>query len=135
VILIVPRVLEDVLAHMRDEAPRECCGVLVGVAGRIVDSRRAANLAPETTRFQIDPRDHIRAIHDARARQLDVVGFYHSHPHSPARPSETYVAEAGYAGAMHLIAGVSAEGRSEVRLFVIDGTDVRELEFAREEGQ
>jgi len=129
VITIVRHVLDDVQDHARADAPRECCGLLVGTAERIVDSVRAANLHEGTTRFLIDPRDHVRAIRDSRARQLDVVGFYHSHPRSPAYPSETDVAESGYAGALHLIVGVGTQG-PERRLFRIDGTKVTEVAFS-----
>jgi len=129
VIAVVQRVLDEVRAHARDESPRECCGMLVGSSGRIVDSARAANLEDGTTRFRIDPRDHIRAIRDARSRQLDVIGFYHSHPRSRAYPSETDMAEAGYAGAMHLIVGVDERGALEARLFTIDGLSVTELTY------
>jgi proteasome lid subunit RPN8/RPN11 len=133
VITVVQRVLDDVQAHAREAAPRECCGLLVGLEGRILESVRARNLEEGTTRFQIDPRDHIRAIRDARERDLDVVGFYHSHPRSRAFPSETDVAEAGYAGAVHLIAGVDEHGAQQARLFRIDGEDVQELEMAVQE--
>ena len=125
-ITIVQPVLDDVLAHAREEAPRECCGVLIGDAGRVSESARATNLEAGTTRFRIDPRDHIEAIRAARARQLDIIGFYHSHPRSRAYPSETDIAESGYAGAMHLIVGV-CDGAQEARLFTIDGTTITEL--------
>ena len=128
-ITIVQQVLDDVLAHARDDAPRECCGLLIGVPGLISESARAANLEAGTTRFQIDPRAHIEAIRAARARNLDVVGFYHSHPQSRAYPSETDVAESGYAGAMHLIVGVD-NGAQEARLFTIDGATIAELPVA-----
>jgi proteasome lid subunit RPN8/RPN11 len=130
VITIVQRVLDDIRAHAQEESPRECCGMLIGSADRIVDSVRAVNLESGTTRFRIDPRDHIRAIRDARSRQLDIIGFYHSHPRSRAYPSETDVAEAGYAGVLHLIAGVNERGAHEARLFTIDGQVVTELTYA-----
>lgn len=41
----------------------------------------------ERNRFLIDPRDQLRVEKDARARGLDVLGYYHSHPDHPARPS------------------------------------------------
>lgn len=41
----------------------------------------------ERNRFLIDPREQMRVEKDARARGLDVVGYYHSHPDHPARPS------------------------------------------------
>ena len=128
-IAVVQRVLDEVRAHARDESPRECCGMLVGSSVRIADSARSSNLEAGTTRFRIDPRDHIRAIRDARNRQLDVIGFYHSHPRSRAYPSETDVAEAGYAGAMHLIVGVDERGALEARLFTIDGLRVTEVAY------
>jgi [CysO sulfur-carrier protein]-S-L-cysteine hydrolase len=124
-VTIVQPVLDEVLAHAREDAPRECCGVLIGSGERVVQSVRARNLADGTTRFLIDPRDHINAIRDARSRQLDVIGFYHSHPRSPAYPSETDIAESGYAGAVHLIVGVTAAGQ-EARLFAIEGSTVTE---------
>ena len=127
-ITIVQRVLDDVRAHADEDAPRECCGVLIGRPQVILESARALNLAEGTTRFLLDPRDHIRAMREARARQMDVIGFYHSHPRSRAYPSETDVAECGYAGALHLIAGEGESGR-EMRLFVIDGGNVEELRF------
>ena len=127
-ITIVQRVLDDVSAHADEEAPRECCGVLIGRPDVILESARALNLADGTTRFLLDPRDHIRAMRESRARQMDVVGFYHSHPRSPAYPSRTDVAESGYAGALHLIAGEGDRGR-EMRLFVIDGASVEECQF------
>ena len=42
----------------------------------------------ERNRFLIDPREQLRVEKDARARQLDVLGYYHSHPDHPARPSQ-----------------------------------------------
>lgn len=126
-ITVVQRVLDEMHAHAHEESPRECCGMLVGTTDRILDSARAANLEDGTTRFRIDPRDHIRAIRDARTRSLDVIGFYHSHPRSRAYPSATDVAEAGYAGVLHLIVGVDEQGAPEARLFTIDGASVTEL--------
>ncbi len=115
--MTIPRhVLDDVLAHAGEEAPRECCGILLGRGTRIVAHLRGANLAPGTTRFLLDPKDHLRAIREGRASQLDVVGFYHSHPHSRAYPSPTDLSEAVYPDAVHLIVGIGDAGQ-EAKLF------------------
>jgi proteasome lid subunit RPN8/RPN11 len=132
VIAIGRHVLDAVLAHARDEMPRECCGMLLGASHRITGSARAGNLAEGTTRFLIDPRDHIAAIREARASGLDVVGFYHSHPRSIPYPSETDVAEAGYAEALHLIVGPIDAG-IQARLFTIRMDELTEIAFAIEE--
>ena len=71
------------------------------------------------TRFLIDPKDHIAARRAARGRGLEVLGFYHSHPHSPAWPSPTDVAEAAYPEAVHLIVSLEGGG-ADARLFRIE---------------
>jgi proteasome lid subunit RPN8/RPN11 len=119
-------VADAVIAHAKECQPRECCGILLGTAHRITEAVRAANLAESPTRFLIDPKAHIDARRTARTRGLEVVGFYHSHPHSAALPSATDLAEADYPGCVHLIVGF-VEGVPEVRLFEYADGRAREL--------
>jgi proteasome lid subunit RPN8/RPN11 len=108
--VILPRAVRDaVVAHAREASPAECCGLLVGSPGEITSAVRAGNLSENPKRFLVDPKDHIRARRDARAAGLDVVGFYHSHPHSPAVPSERDLAEASYADCLYLIVSLAEE--------------------------
>ena len=76
--------------------PNECCGFLYGrdFAGRRVVERveAAANsydASEQYHRFSIEPKELVRAEKLASAEGLSVLGFYHSHPDHPARPSET----------------------------------------------
>src|SRR5262245_33722360 len=120
---IAQTALAAVYAHARSVQPAECCGLLIGDGSqRIFEAVRAGNLAERPTRFLIDPKDHIAAMRHARGRGLEVLGFYHSHPSSPAWPSPTDVAEAAYPDAVHLI--VSLTGNEEARLFHISGGDI-----------
>jgi proteasome lid subunit RPN8/RPN11 len=121
--------LDGVLRHAREAAPRECCGMLVGRADRILFSVAAVNLAESPTRYLIDPADHIRARREARQRELDVVGFYHSHPTGPAYPSAVDIAEASYAESVWLIAGLGGAA-PDVRLFRIGNAAVTEVPYA-----
>ena len=82
------------LAHARDEVPRECCGLLIGKGDAVARSVRAQNLDTKATRYLIDPEDHFAAIRSARAEGLEVIGAYHSHPSSAPVPSATDIAEA-----------------------------------------
>jgi proteasome lid subunit RPN8/RPN11 len=113
---IAPPVVAEVIAHAWESQPRECCGVLLGTAGHVSLAVRAHNLADSPSRFLLDPKDHIEARRTARARGLDVIGFYHSHPHSAPQPSPTDLAEAEYPGCVHLIVGFVG-GVPEVRIF------------------
>lgn len=87
---------ESIREHGRRQYPQECCGFLVGRLGE----RREVGLAVPARnvheeaerrrdRFTIDPRDFMLADREARRRGLEIVGFYHSHPDHPARPSAT----------------------------------------------
>ena len=110
-------VRDRLIAHAREEFPRECCGILLGRGDEIVEARRARNVASSpATRFVIDAKDHIDARRDGRARGLEILGFYHSHPHGAAVPSATDVAEAGYPGSVYAIIGLAADA-PEVRVF------------------
>jgi proteasome lid subunit RPN8/RPN11 len=111
-------VVHDMLSHAQAEAPRECCGLLVGKGTAIVRSVRARNLEATATRYLIDPEDHFAAIRAARTEGLDVVGAYHSHPASAAVPSPTDIAEAS-SGSDFLHVIVSLVG-DEVRAYRID---------------
>ena len=131
VIEIAGSALDETVAHARAAAPDECCGMLVGGDDSIVEAVRAANIADEPRRrFLIDPKDHIDGRRLARDRGLAVVGFYHSHPASPAEPSATDLAEAGYADHLYLIVSLAAPA-PDVALFRLEGGNFRALPFVR----
>jgi proteasome lid subunit RPN8/RPN11 len=74
--------------------PNEGCGVLIGrFAGDSVEvveatSGRNTNVERSRDRYLLDPADIVRADREARTRDLDIVGFWHSHPDHPASPSQ-----------------------------------------------
>jgi proteasome lid subunit RPN8/RPN11 len=110
--------VRTIIEHARLEQPRECCGLLIGRGDEIVEAVPVPNLAAEPGRFLVDPESHIRTRRDMRGRGLSVVGFYHSHPSSPAAPSARDVAEAADDDALYLI--VSLEGDEPVvRVFTM----------------
>ena len=116
-ITIEAGIVAAMIAHARDASPDECCGLLLGTGEQIVASVRARNVAEApATRFLIDPENHIAARRDARGRGLEVRGFYHSHPRSPAAPSETDRAEAAYPDHLYAIVSLAADP-ADVRLF------------------
>jgi desampylase len=116
-VAVTREIVAILIAHAREESPRECCGLLLGRGDEVAEVRRARNVASSpATRFVIDPKDHIDARRDGRARGLEILGFYHSHPHGAAVPSATDVAEAAYPGSVYAIIGLGAEV-PEVRVF------------------
>ncbi len=84
---------ERIRAHGAETYPHECCGALLG---RDDEAREILGLFPlinrrddsPQNRFSVTAQDVLDAEKFARQQELDVVGWYHSHPDHPARPSE-----------------------------------------------
>jgi proteasome lid subunit RPN8/RPN11 len=92
-------------AEARDSAPEECCGLLLGHKA-VEGALPARNIAAEPWhRFEIDPQALIDAHRAARAGGPQVIGYYHSHPAGPARPSATDRAQAAGDGRVWAIVG------------------------------
>jgi proteasome lid subunit RPN8/RPN11 len=104
---------EAIQAHAREGYPFEVCGVFLArreAPATVVRAVRAVNRETEQPRirYQIAPEDQLAIGRQARAEGLEVVGYYHSHPDHPARPSETdrRVAAGGFSdGVYHVVIG------------------------------
>jgi proteasome lid subunit RPN8/RPN11 len=136
-LLIRPEKLDQMRGHAEQSFPQECCGVLLGQAAGAARSVadivpcRNARLTPET-RYSIDPRDLVRIQREARALQLDIVGFYHSHPgHSP-RWSATDLEEAHWLGCSYVIISVEKGQAGQIRAFHLAGADEEHKRFEEE---
>lgn len=81
---------EAIRQHGTETYPNECCGALIGRDGRVVHTYALANTTEEgpRRRFLVRPQDYRDA--ERRASELggELLGFYHSHPDHPARPSQ-----------------------------------------------
>ena len=94
-IRIAEKQLDDIRAHGVRDYPYECCGLLLGRyetdAKTVSETYPISNAREESAkrnRFLIAPEELMRGERYARDRDLEVVGFYHSHPDSPAVPSQ-----------------------------------------------
>jgi len=95
-VFISSEVLNEIKVEGEKAYPDECCGVLLGTLGEIGEKTvtRILPIANEFSqgeqyhRFLITPENMLDAEKKARALKLDVLGFYHSHPDHPAKPSD-----------------------------------------------
>lgn len=89
-LVLLPAVDAAIRAHGRDTFPHECCGAMLGRAGVIHEAHPLPNTTEEgpRRRFLVRPDDYRGAEKRARETGLDLLGFYHSHPDHPARPSQ-----------------------------------------------
>ena len=135
----IPRAeVDEIIAHALAGYPHEACGVLVGDAGgparRVVKAVRVENRERESprVRYQIAPEDLIRIQRREREAGREIVGYYHSHPDHPARPSETdrrIAAEGLSDGVIHVVVGVDEGQRGTPTAWVFrDATQSFEAE-------
>ena len=81
---------EAIRLHGEETYPHECCGALVGSGGRVTTAVALPNTTDEgpRRRFLVRPSDYRLAEQRASELAGDLLGFYHSHPDHPARPSQ-----------------------------------------------
>ncbi len=123
---------DALVAHAREEAPNECCGYLRASDGRVEEVFRARNLRNSRYGYELDPQSLLAANElDDEGHQ---VGIYHSHPSSPAEPSQTDVNLAHYPHWLYLIVSLAGErGAEQVRAWRIEDGRVEEEELVVED--
>jgi [CysO sulfur-carrier protein]-S-L-cysteine hydrolase len=115
---------DHLVAHARDEAPNECCGYLSAQAGEVQQVFRAENERHSPYSYALDHRSLFAA------NELDddgfEVGIYHSHPRSPAEPSQTDINLATYPHWTYLIVSLENGAAPVIRAWRIADGAVRE---------
>ena len=128
---IARELLDDIIAHAREEAPNECCGMIASIDGRAVEVHRAINAAASPLRYEVEPQDQFRiemAIDDA-GHELGAI--YHSHTRSAPYPSQTDINLAFYPASLYVIVGL-ADAEPDVRAYTIRGGRVDDAELTVE---
>ena len=92
---------EKILTHARGGLPNEMCGLLAGTVedgslpgasgtrsvGRVQRVYLLTNTDASNEHFSMDPKEQLASVKDARSNGWDLLGNWHSHPETPARPS------------------------------------------------
>ncbi len=131
--VIAPALLDDVIAHAREEYDAECCGMIAYEHGapasspRAVRVHRATNVYASPKRFEIDGKDVLRAVNEFDDAGWEMGAIYHSHTHTAPYPSQTDINFArNWPGVEWLIVGL-AGGEPEVRCYLIAEGEVTEV--------
>jgi proteasome lid subunit RPN8/RPN11 len=119
-ITIAEKQLTQVRAHGVSDYPYECCGLLLGrfgpdgkIVSEIFPISNAREESAKRNRFLITPEELMKGERYARDHDLEVVGFYHSHPDSPAVPSQ-YDLEHAWPTYSYIIVSTSADRANDL---------------------
>jgi proteasome lid subunit RPN8/RPN11 len=90
VLTLDPGIAEAIRRHGVETYPNECCGALIGNDGAVHHASALPNTTEEGARrrFLVRPSDYRQAEADATRLKGELLGFYHSHPDAPSRPSQ-----------------------------------------------
>ncbi len=111
-------VAESIREFARQSYPDECCGALLGTDGTISAVFSLPNTTDEEPRrrFRIRPEDYQRVEAHAEAGGKELLGFYHSHPDHPARPS-LYDLRHAWPNLLYLIISVHSHRTGELTVW------------------
>lgn len=91
---ISQQLIDEMVAHAREDLPNECCGMIGGRDGEATRVVRVENAAASPLRYEMDPQAQYNALKSIEDAGEELVGIYHSHTRSAAYPSQTDVNEA-----------------------------------------
>ena len=129
--LIARALLDELIAHAREEAPNECCGVVAvqpGAPARAARVHRAVNTAASPLRFEVDGKELLGTIDAIERDRYELGAIYHSHTRTAPYPSQTDINfAANWPGVEWIIVGLADGPGAEVRSYAITGGRVEEV--------
>ena len=127
---ISQRLIDEIVAHSRDDMPNECCGLIGGDGSAMTSVHRARNAAATWLRYELHPTDQLKIMNRIEEDGEELVGIYHSHTKSEAFPSQTDINLAeNWPDPLYLICSLEHDDAPVVRAFAIHDGAVEEVEL------
>jgi proteasome lid subunit RPN8/RPN11 len=125
---IARQLLDEIVAHARDDVPNECCGIVAGNDGTATSVHRARNAFASPLRYEVHPQDLYRITTEIDEGGEVIAAIYHSHTKSDAYPSQTDVnLAANWPDPIYLICSLADPEHPDVRAFAIRDGQVEEV--------
>ena len=125
---IPAEIRDEMVQHALEEDPNECCGILAGAGGIVLQHYRITNTERSPYRYSMDGRELNRVLIELDDNGWEMQVIYHSHTHSPAYPSDTDVRlAANWPDPYYLLVSLMDKQSPDVRTFtIVDGTVTEE---------
>ena len=121
--------VDEIVAHAREDLPNECCGMLGSADGEGRTVYRAENAEASPLRYSIDAKEQFRLMREIEEAGEELAAIYHSHTKSPAYPSQTDVNLAGWPEAVYLIVSLADPDAPDLKGFWIKEGEISNAEL------
>lgn len=126
---IAQALIDEMVAHAREDLPNECCGMIGGVDGEATSVLRVENSAATPLRYEMDPQEQYNALRTIEDAGAELLGIYHSHTKSAAYPSQTDVNQAvAWPEQVYVIVSL-AEEEADVKAFHLKDLKIADVEL------
>jgi len=119
----ITKIADQIVLHGQNVKPIEACGYLAGKDSAVLKAYPMTNIDHSPDHFTLDPREQLQTIKEARREGLDVIAVYHTHPASPARPSEEDIRLAYDADITYVIVSLVYD-RPQIKAYKIKANNV-----------
>ena len=125
---IASSLIDEIVAHAREDVPNECCGMVAGTDGHATRVYRAKNAEASPFRYTVDPQDQFKITMEIEDQGEEIAAIYHSHTKSPAEPSQTDINLAeNWPEPLYLICSLADDDAPDVRAWAIRDGKVEEV--------
>jgi proteasome lid subunit RPN8/RPN11 len=118
----------EMILHALKDKPLEACGYLAGLNGEVTYAIPMKNIDESHEHFSFDPQEQFDVFKKTQKEGLRLIGVYHSHPETPARPSEEDIRLAYDPNVSYVIVSL-ADTEPDVKSFIIKNKTVEKEEI------
>jgi proteasome lid subunit RPN8/RPN11 len=123
--------VDEMVAHAREDLPNECCGMVAGLDGEATEVIRVENAAASPLRYEMDPKAQYEAWKSIEDGGKELLAIYHSHTKSAAYPSQTDVNQAvAWPDQVYVIVSLADEDAPDVKGYFLKDLRIADAEIS-----
>ncbi len=127
---IAQSLIDEMVAHAREDLPNECCGMVGGKDGEATVVHRVVNAAATPLRYEMDPQGQYNALKSIEDDGGELLAIYHSHTKSAAYPSQTDVNQAvAWPEQIYVIISLADPDAPDVKAYLLKDLKIADVEI------
>jgi proteasome lid subunit RPN8/RPN11 len=122
--------LDDLIAHAKEDLPNECCGMVGGIDGEATVVHRVTNSAASPLRYEMDSQEQYNVWKAIENDGKELLAIYHSHTKSAAYPSQTDVNQAvAWPDQIYVIVSLADRDAPDVKAYLLKDLKISDVEI------